>query len=172
MSYWTFSDVFEEQGVVKTPFYGGFGLIAAGRIPKASFNAFRLLHLLGEERIDLDDASALATRRADGALVVAAWNYAPAGQTGEPRKVRLVFKGVTGKHWLRIYRLDADRGSPLKVWRLMGQPTFPTRQQQAELREAARLPSPEELGLPPGDEPGIILELPSHGLAVVEVLGE
>lgn len=23
MSYWTFSDVFEEQGVVKTPFYGG-----------------------------------------------------------------------------------------------------------------------------------------------------
>src|SRR5581483_556512 len=26
MSYWTFSDVFEEQGVVKTPFYGGYGL--------------------------------------------------------------------------------------------------------------------------------------------------
>src|ERR1017187_5963078 len=32
MSYWTFSDVFEEQGVVKQPFYGGFGLIAAGGI--------------------------------------------------------------------------------------------------------------------------------------------
>ncbi len=30
MSYWTFSDVFEEQGAVKTPFYGGYGLIAAG----------------------------------------------------------------------------------------------------------------------------------------------
>ncbi|MGB2606650.1 MAG: glycosyl hydrolase family 39, partial [Candidatus Sulfotelmatobacter sp.] len=28
MSYWSFSDVFEEQGVVKTPFYGGYGLIA------------------------------------------------------------------------------------------------------------------------------------------------
>src|ERR1019366_6047313 len=27
-SYWTFSDVFEEQGVAKEPFYGGFGLIA------------------------------------------------------------------------------------------------------------------------------------------------
>jgi len=33
MSYWTFSDVFEEQGVVKQPFYGGFGLIAADDIP-------------------------------------------------------------------------------------------------------------------------------------------
>ena len=34
MSYWSVSDVFEEQGVVKQPFYGGFGLIAAGGIPK------------------------------------------------------------------------------------------------------------------------------------------
>ncbi len=32
MSYWSFSDVFEEQGVVKKPFYGGYGLIAAGGI--------------------------------------------------------------------------------------------------------------------------------------------
>ena len=44
MSYWTFSDVFEEQGVVKTPFYGGYGLIAEDGIPKPAFNAFRLLH--------------------------------------------------------------------------------------------------------------------------------
>ena len=44
MSYWSFSDVFEEQGVVRTPFYGGFGLIAADNIPKPSFNAFAMLH--------------------------------------------------------------------------------------------------------------------------------
>ena len=42
MSYWTFSDVFEEQGVVKTPFYGGYGLIAEDGIPKPAFNAFKL----------------------------------------------------------------------------------------------------------------------------------
>ena len=51
MSYWTFSDVFEEQGVVKTPFYGGFGLLAEDGIPKPAFNAFKLLHRLGEQRI-------------------------------------------------------------------------------------------------------------------------
>jgi xylan 1,4-beta-xylosidase len=51
MSYWSFSDVFEEQGVVKKPFYGGFGLIAAGGIPKPAFNAFALLHRLGEQRL-------------------------------------------------------------------------------------------------------------------------
>ena len=48
MSYWTFSDVFEEGGVVKTPFYGGFGIVAEHDIPKPAFNAFALLHRLGD----------------------------------------------------------------------------------------------------------------------------
>ena len=40
MSYWAFSDVFEEQGVVKQPFYGGYGLIAAGGIPSLRITPF------------------------------------------------------------------------------------------------------------------------------------
>jgi xylan 1,4-beta-xylosidase len=41
MSYWTFTDAFfEEGGVSKSPFSNGFGLIATGGIPKASFSAF------------------------------------------------------------------------------------------------------------------------------------
>src|SRR6202453_3577604 len=63
MSYWTFSDVFEEQGVVKTPFYGGYGLIAAGGIPKPAYNTFKLLHQLGDQRIALGSESALLTRK-------------------------------------------------------------------------------------------------------------
>src|SRR5260370_38383144 len=63
MSYWTFSDGFEEQGVVKQPFYGGFGLIAAGGIPKPSYNAFKLLHQLGGERIPVDSVPLPATAR-------------------------------------------------------------------------------------------------------------
>ncbi len=68
MSYWTFSDVFEEQGVIKTPFYGGFGLIAEGGVPKAAFNAFAMLHRLGDQRFEPDLADALVTKRADGTL--------------------------------------------------------------------------------------------------------
>ena len=48
MSYWAFSDVFEEQGVVKEPFYGGYGVMAEDDIPKPAFNAFKLLHKLGD----------------------------------------------------------------------------------------------------------------------------
>src|SRR4029077_19566681 len=66
MSYWTFSDVFEEQGVVKTPFYGGFGLLAEDSIPKPSFTVFTCLHELGASRRDMNSASALLPRRKDG----------------------------------------------------------------------------------------------------------
>ncbi len=62
MSYWSFSDVFEEQGVVRTPFYGGFGLIAEHGIQKPALHAFAMLHELGDRRIKVDSESALATR--------------------------------------------------------------------------------------------------------------
>ena len=57
MSYWTFSDVFEEQGVIQRPYYGGFGLVAERGIPKAAFRAFELLHSLGNQRIESDAGS-------------------------------------------------------------------------------------------------------------------
>src|SRR6185437_3415236 len=91
----SFSDVFEEQGVVRTPFYGGFGLIAAGGIPKASFNAFALLHRLGEQRFSGDPEGTLFTRRPDGTLVVAVWNYVDVGASVAPRHLTLT---VTHMH--------------------------------------------------------------------------
>src|SRR5216684_643404 len=110
MSYWTFSDVFEEQGVVKTPFYGGFGLIAEDGIPKTAFNVFKLLHQLGDQRIELDSDSALATRRADGSLAIALWNLFLPEETGTPKKVTLRLKGLSGKHQGRVWTIDRDHG--------------------------------------------------------------
>src|SRR5467141_3387920 len=93
MAYWTFSDVFEEQGVVKRPFYGGFGLIAVNGLPKPSFNAFKLLHRLGENRLPVDTDSAIVTRRSDGTLVMAIWNlFLPEGNV-QSKKVTIVLRG-------------------------------------------------------------------------------
>ena len=82
MSYWSFSDVFEEQGVVKTPFYGGFGLVAEDGIGKPALNAFAMLHQLGDRRLRADSDSVLATRISDGSVAIALWNYAPPYGTG------------------------------------------------------------------------------------------
>ena len=74
MSYWSFSDVFEEQGVVKTPFYGGYGIVAEDGIPKPAYDVFMLLHELGDERLQAPKDEALVTRRKDGTIVIAVWN--------------------------------------------------------------------------------------------------
>ena len=168
MSYWTFSDVFEEQGVVKTPFYGGFGLIAAGGIPKAAFHAFRLLHQLGNQRLAVDSDSVLATRRGDGALEIAVWNYAAPEEAGAPAEMTLVFKGLgAGRRTASIQRVDADHGSPIKAWEEMGRPAWPTREQIAALKKAAQAGSPEAAQL--DADASLKILLPPHGLALVEV---
>lgn len=162
MSYWTFSDVFEEQGVNKTPFHGGFGLIAERGIPKAAFRAFELLHALGTQRMENPSENALVTKADDGTIVLALWNYADPGQTGPPKTFRLQLKNVTtGSCKIRV--LDPDHGSSIGRWISMGSPQYPTVAQIEELRKASALPAATEHPL---SEP---IELKAHALALVEL---
>ncbi len=165
MSYWTFSDVFEEQGVVKQPFYGGFGLMAEDGIPKPAFAAFAILHKLGDERIAVDSESAVATRRKDGTRVVAVWNYSAPGETGVPKTITLKFKGGPARR-ATISRADAEHGDTQNAYEKMGSPRYPTKTQIEALRKDAQLPAPEIRDLKDG---ALTLTLPSHGLAVIEV---
>lgn len=165
MSYWTFSDVFEEQGVVKTPFYGGFGLIAAGDIPKPAFAAFKLLHQLGNQRISLQSDSALLTRRKDGTLVLAVWNYAPPGPGGSNKTVTLELKGTQASQ-ARIFRVDHDHGDVHPAYEKMDSPRYPTQEQIRKLRKAAELSAPETRSVKSGK---LTLVLPAQGLAVIEL---
>jgi xylan 1,4-beta-xylosidase len=165
MSYWTFSDVFEEQGVVKQPFYGGFGLIAAYGLPKPSYNAFKILHLLGDRRLQLSSNMALATIR-DGSPVFAAWNLVLPDATGTPKRVTFQFTGLTGNHTALVHRVDATHGSLLGAYEQMGRPTYPTSSQIETLQRAAALPPPEETPIQ-GKE--FTIELPAQSLAVIEI---
>ena len=171
MSYWTFSDVFEEQGVVKHPFYGGFGLIAAGGIPKPSYNAFKLLHRLGGERISVDSGSVLATRQKDGSLVVAAWNLIPptptgVAQTGLGKTIHLRFEHLAGSRRAYISRVDREHGDAHPAYEKMGEPAYPTGEQLKALQQAAQLPPAEIRELSGGE---LTLDLAPDGLAVIEI---
>jgi xylan 1,4-beta-xylosidase len=170
MSLWTFSDVFEEQGVVKRPFYGGYGLIAEHQIPKAAFNAFRLLHLLGTERLPVASPNALATRGADGQLAIAVWNYAAPEDPGVPRQIRLAIGGLNGPHRARIQIVDARHGSALGAWEAMGRPAFPDRHQIQLLRDAATLPDAAAQDLTAGDPATLSVTLQPHALALIQVV--
>jgi len=165
MSYWTFSDVFEEQGVVKQPFYGGFGLLAAGGIPKPSFNAFLLLHQLGEQRLSASSESVLVTRRDDGTLVIAAWNMAAPSAQGAAKEVKFQFQNTSASK-MQVMRLDSAHGDVHTAYEAMGSPRYPTQAQIEKLRAAAKLSAPETLAMKNGS---VTLNIPAHGLVLLEV---
>ena len=178
MDYWSFSDVFEEQGVVTTPFYGGFGLVAADGIPKPSLNVFRALHKLGTSRLPLASDSALATRTPDGALVLALWDYTPplgTGPTytpppatpGPAKSFDVHLTNVPANASVEVFRVDPDHGNVLKAFDAMGRPAGDlTPAQIATLRAAGAMAPPEPMRL----EHGILhLTVPAQGLAVVVI---
>jgi len=161
MSYWTFSDVFEEQGVIRTPFYGGFGLIAEGGVPKAAFNAFRMLHELGDQRMQPELQNALVTKRPDGTLAIAVWNYSAPGTTGRARQFHISVKGFSGTPQYHVEIVDQDHGSALEAWQAMARPPSPTREQTQRLQQAGT--ATQELNSTSS------FLLPSQGLALIEV---
>ncbi|HEY4877889.1 MAG TPA: hypothetical protein VIH97_02075, partial [Candidatus Acidoferrales bacterium] len=166
MSYWTFSDVFEEQGVIKQPFYGGFGILAEGGIPKSAFHAFTLLHRLGDRRIDVSSDSMLVTKRADGSIVIAVWNLSLPDDSGHARDVAIHLQSLKGAHRVQISEIDPDHGSPLPAYHAMGDPVSPTAAQYAELKKSAQLPPSHTETLRNGS---ITLTLPAKSLFLLEI---
>lgn len=163
MSYWSFSDVFEEQGVVKTPFYGGYGLIAERGIPKAAFHAFELLHELGERRIAVSTEDALVTKRANGEVVIALWNYAEPREAVGTKTFRLSLKGAQFRGY-RMRIVDAEHGSGLRAWEAEGSPVSPTLAQSKRIKTAAAVPMGKRHDLA---DP---ITIPAQGLALLELI--
>jgi xylan 1,4-beta-xylosidase len=161
-SYWCFSDVFEEQGVVKTPFYGGYGLIAERGIPKAAFNAFELLHRLGDRRVAVNSDDALVTETSDGSFVVALWNYAEPGETVPPKTFHLAFRDSHSKQY-RMQFVAPGSGSVLDAWKQMGSPAYPLVSQIQQLVKKSHMMTPQTRSI---EQPVI---LGPQTLAVLEI---
>jgi len=150
MSFWTFSDVFEEGGPIPKPFEGDFGLRAKGGINKPSFYAFALLHHLGDERIAAASQNVIATKAADGSLVVATWNLVDSDQHGTARTMILVFRNVPADARVTIRAVDSRHGNVLPQYAAMGSPLDPTPAQVEQLNRETTLPRPESARLTNG----------------------
>jgi len=166
MSFWTFSDVFEERGPGPEPFEGMFGLVALGGIRKPSFTAYALLHRLGNRRIPLAAPEALATLREDGSLAIALWHVVDPDERGGAVPVRLHLRNLPAGARLQMTRIDDRRGSSLAAYRAMGSPRYPSRAEVAELNRAATVPAPEPLRLDAHGELELTIE--PNGLTLIE----
>lgn len=133
-SYWTFGDIFEEQGVPFAPFHGGFGMVANGCIPKPTFYAFKFFKdLQGECMYKGDEAIVLKT--ADG-YKLCAWNIC---RKGEDKTSELEITLPASGEYSVIYKtVDETTCNPLKVWHDMGEPQCLSKEQTELLRAAAK----------------------------------
>jgi xylan 1,4-beta-xylosidase len=160
-AYWTISDLYEEfDSGDKLAFReGNYGLMLKGdpRYPdsydvaKPAFNAFRLLHMMGETRVATsggrtgDGVNAVATLAADGkALQLLVYNHVDGGQ-GDSLASSLVsvqFSNLpfaSGKLRVRHYLVDYTHSNAYYAFAQMGRPPQPTPSQWEGLRRASEL---------------------------------
>ncbi len=147
MSYWTFTDVFEEGGPGPTPFHGGFGLLNLQGLRKPSFYAYQFLNRLGDTELENSDAQSWACTSADGVQILL-WDLRtpptqdapnqvyfkrdlPAARLGD---VKLAVSGLpAGDYDLTLYRVGYRSNDVYADYMLMGSPSWLSQAQVARL---------------------------------------
>jgi xylan 1,4-beta-xylosidase len=186
MSYWTFSNVFEEQGVPKSFLNNGFGLLGMRGVPRPSYYAFTLLHKLGDVQLNSDEGPVLATRRKDGSLAILVWNLIPEPPgkhtamgdplvqssmsyetKGENLTLTLALDEIRAHAHAHITHVDYTSGDFHHAYETMGSPPYPTKEQIAELKQKSELKTPEVVHMNPQRQ--ISVSIPPNGLALLEI---
>jgi len=75
MSYWVFTDIFEEAGPRFTPFHGGFGLLNTQGIKKPAYYAYAWLNKLGDTELQNSDTASWACKNKNGGLQLLCWDF-------------------------------------------------------------------------------------------------
>jgi xylan 1,4-beta-xylosidase len=157
LSYWALSDVFDECGSNNLnsyieyrnyiPFGQVFGLINYQGIRKAAFNAFKMLHTLGNTGLsltggsgDADGVDGIATVSADTSEVkILIYSYYTAfNVTSADNTVNLIVNHLPFANGQSLtvhhYRIDSLHNNPYGVWQRLGSPAVPTTAQWDSLR--------------------------------------
>ena len=136
-SYWTFGDVFEEQGIPFSQFYGGFGLAAAGCVPKPTFYTFKFYkQLKGGKCVFRSDDMVIVEK--DGGYRGVIWNM-NTKREGRDKAFEITLP-CEGECSLITHTVDEKSCNPLKIWHDIGEPKTPTAR-QLDLLKAAAVPA-------------------------------
>ena len=141
-SYWTFSDIFNENYFPSVPFQGGFGLLALRGIAKPAYRAFQLLHRVGFESLDVSGTQATADawviRKERGATVIVT-NLAMPRHPIKTELLNIRLSGTPEPRSAWIERMDDDHANPRELWRKMGEPEYLSAMQVEQLGSASTL---------------------------------
>lgn len=141
-SYWTFSDIFEENYFTSKPFHGGFGLLTIDGIAKPAYRAYELLRRLGDEMLPVAGAhptlDVWVSRRAK-TLAVMVTNGALPHHALTTELVHLALSNIPAIARATVERIDEEHVNPRRAWHAMGEPMRPHPDQIDALAAASRL---------------------------------
>nr|WP_052025142.1 beta-xylosidase [Asticcacaulis sp. AC466] len=151
MSYWVYTDLFEEPGPPPTPFHGGFGLMTREGIRKPAWFAYKYLNALTGKSIPATDAQVWAATDA-GSVAAVVWDFQQPEQpvSNKPFYSRIVpneaAPGLTldlshltpGTYALRVHRTGFRANDAYSAYIEMGAPKSLTPDQIAHMNALTR----------------------------------
>jgi xylan 1,4-beta-xylosidase len=148
LSYWTFTDVFEEKGAGDSIFHGGFGMINFQGIVKPTFHAYRMLNQLGDEILQQEDGMIITRNNKTQKIIALLYHYPPERKDvvggnveevlhiGTPKIFSLALNSLNPSATIETETLDRNNGFAYANWKTMGSPEPPTREQTKQLKIA------------------------------------
>jgi xylan 1,4-beta-xylosidase len=171
-SFWTFSDIFEENYFPSVPFHGGFGLLNLHGIAKPTYRAFELLHKLGTERLSVDGlhetVNGWVTR--DNASVRALLvNHALPRYSIAPARVRVQLAHAPEPSGAWVERIDENHANAKRRWQALGAPEYLDGPVLEQLHEASRVTRQACPWTWRNERIALEIELPPHAVAALTV---
>jgi xylan 1,4-beta-xylosidase len=152
MSYWVFTDIFEEMGPRATPFHGGFGLLNYQSIKKPAYYSFQFLNRLGNVELKNSDSASWVCKSSNGSIQALLWDFTithpgdsildqvyykrdlPAKDKGA---VQLKLKNIPqGGYTLKITKVGYKSNDAYATYMQMGSPSQLTKKQVETIKEA------------------------------------
>ncbi|AEU37894.1 GH39 family glycosyl hydrolase [Granulicella mallensis] len=152
MSYWTYTDLFEEPGPPTAAFEGGFGLLSRDGIRKPAFFAYKYLHALQGNTLSSGDAQSMIAVEG-GNIAAVIWDFKQPQQSvsnrsfytkllpavpSEPVELRVAHGLPLTQYRLKLFRTGYDANDAYSAYIRMGAPKDLNAKQIGELNELTR----------------------------------
>jgi len=150
MSYWVFTDIFEESAPRFTPFHGGFGMLNTQGINKPVFYAYQFMNRLGNTELVNNDSNSWVCKNPNGNIQALVWDFTnthpgdsvnnqvyyirdlPSKSKG---KLKINLSNVPdGNYAFEIYKVGYRNNDAYSTYLSMGKPSQLTRQQVEQIK--------------------------------------
>jgi xylan 1,4-beta-xylosidase len=169
-SYWTFSDIFEENYFPSIPFQGGFGLLNIHGIAKPAYRTYEILHALGTELMPVEGQHATVdawlVRDGNSATIVLN-NFALPRHPIAAETVTFTLKGANAVKSATIQRIDLEHANAKRRWEQMGDPEYLSAAKVSELNEVSKLQTETIAVGQQGGQTVIEVDMPPQAVASI-----